>query len=276
MTELSPVFILAPPRGLGAHLAAALGKHPAFANLPAIHLMCGDTPADLAARWGDRLADHDHGLLRAVSGLITGDSKAADWLAKRHDKDSSQIFRSLAKAAAPRALVDASFLYAVDDMAMERIARRFPAARFIHFLRHPAAGFTNPEQVRARAEALWLRPHLRIHAFLAGQPVLSWLRLRAEWLAADPAPRLAALLDWLAVPHDATTLATMLDPGVLPDFASHGPASAPHGVDPALVADPGLKSLFGAPRAPELDDDAWEAAGFDAETRAMARLFGYR
>lgn len=276
MAELSPVFILAPPLGLGAHLAAALGKHPDFANLPALHLMCGESPADLAARWGDRLADHDHGLLRAVAGLITGQAKAADWLAKRSSKDSGKVFAALAKAAAPRALVDASFLYAVDDTALPRIARHFPSARYVHFLRHPAAGLATPDQARARAEALWLRPHLRIHTFLATRPVNSWLRLGAEWLAADPELRLAALLDWLAAPHDAEVLADMLDPDIMPDFATRGPESAPHGVDPALVADPGLDTLFAAPPAPDLTDDAWEAAGFDAETRAMARLFGYR
>ena len=271
-----PLFILAPPHGHGALLAAALGKHPGFASLPATHLLCADTPTDLAARWGDRLAGHDHGLLRAIAALITGDAAAADWLAARKKTASADIFNALARAAAPRRLIDASFLYAVDDTALARIAAHFPEARYIHLLRHPAAALPGPDQARARTEPLWLRPHLRIHAFLASLPPLNWLRLRTEWLAADPEPRLSALLDWLDAPQDGDILADMLDPEILPDFATPGPDFAPHGVDPALLADPGLDRLFAAPPAPDFSDDAWEAAGFDAETRAMARLFGYR
>lgn len=266
-----PLFILAPPLGLGAHLAACLARHPGFVSLPAVHLMSGDSPADLAARWGDRLRDPDHGLIRAVAALITGDAQtASDWLAARQDLDTGRVMAALASAAAPRRLIDASFLYPVDDSALSRIARHYPDARYIHLLRHPAA-----QTPAARVEALWLRPHLRIHAFLAGQPVLSWVRLRVESLAANPAPQLKGLLHWLGEDYDPDTVARLLNAESLPDHAAPGPALAPHGVDPALVADPRLLALLTAPPAPKFDDAAWEAADFDTETRAMARLFGY-
>ncbi len=267
----TPLFVLAPPLGLGAHLAACLARHPGFVSLPAVNLMCADSPRDLAARWGDRLRDPDHGLIRAVAALITGDAQAAcDWLTARQEMPADQIMAALASAAAPRRLIDASFLYPVDDSALTRIARLYPDARYIHLLRHPAT-----QGPSARTEALWLRPHLRIHTFLARQPVLSWVRLRVEALAADPAQQLNGLLDWLGEDRDPGTMARLLDAEGLPEYAAPGPALAPHGVDPALVADPRLKSLLAAPPAPEFDDSAWEAAGFDTETRAMARLFGY-
>lgn len=267
----APLFILAPPLGLGAHLAACLARHPGFASLPAVQMMCGATPADLAARWGDRLRDPDHGLIRAVAALITGDAQAAcDWLQSRHDMPTAQIFAALQSAAAPRRLIDASFLYPVDDSALDRIAQICPEARFIHFLRHPAT-----QGPVARVEALWLRPHLRIHAFLARQPATSWVRLRVEALAAHPAPLLAGMLDWLGEDHEPDILARLLNADIHPEHAVPGPALAPHGVDPALVADPRLQALLAAPAAPEFDDAAWDSAGFDSETRAMARLFGY-
>jgi hypothetical protein len=99
--------------------------------------------------------------------------------------------------------------------------------------------------------------------------------VRAEWLAADPVPRLGALLDWLGEARGDALLEGLLDAGRVPDFLGRGPTRAPHGVDPMLVADPGLRELLDAPPAPELDEAGWEASGFDAETRAMARLFGY-
>lgn len=268
----APLFILAPPLGLGAHLAACLARHPGFASLPAVQLMCGDNPADLATRWGDRLRDPDHGLIRAVAALITGDAqKASDWLAARQNMATGEVMAALASAAAPRRLIDASFLYPVDDSALTRIAQLYPDARYIHLLRHPAA----QDGTIARVEPLWLRPHLRIHAFLARQPALSWVRLRVEALAANPAPLLAGLLDWLGEDHGPDILARLVNADIRPEHAVQGPALAPHGVDPALIADPRLQALLAAPAAPEFDDAAWDSAGFDTETRAMARLFGY-
>ena len=279
--DLAPVFILAPPLGQGALLAACLGRHPGFAMLPATQLMCADTPYALAARWGSRMQGHDHGLIRALAALVFGGetdasaAQAADWLTEHATMPAKAVMDRLAAAAAPRRLIDASFLYAVDDSAMDRIADGFPHARFIHLLRHPATCFAAPDLARARSDSLWLRPHLRIHAFLAERDPLCWVRLRAEWLAQDPAPKLAELLKWLGAPRGKTVVARLLDAGLPADYAAKGPERAPHGLDPALASDPGLAALYGAAKAPELDEHGWTNAGFDDETRAMARLFGY-
>lgn len=274
-----PVFILAPPLGLGGHMAACLDRHPGFAGLPATQLYCGDTLRDLDRTWGPRLPQPRSGLIRAAARHMFGGEDqaraASDWLEARADAPAATIMAALAEAAAPRRLVDASFLYPVDPRALERIAAANPDARFIHLLRHPALTWRDPARAAARAESLWLRPHLAIHAFLAERNPLSWLRLRVEWLAEDPAPRLDALLDWLGAARDDDALAAMLDPDLHAAFARPGPAEAPHGVDPALIEDPGLDQLLLAPAAPVLDLDAWDAAGFDEETRVMARLFGY-
>lgn len=277
----APVFVLAPPFGLGAHLAAALGRHPGFAALPATQLFCGDSPADLAQRWGPRLQHHDHGLIRAVARLIEGGEGAADttravaWLQDHADAPAEAVLSALAAAARPRRLIDPSFLYAVDEGAIGRILRGVPEARFIHLSRHPALCFETPDQAQARAEGLWLRPHLHIHSLLSEQPPLSWMRLRVEWLAQNPRAGFTGLLEWLGAEVDEALIDRVCDPSILPDFACRGPDKAPFGVDPALVADPRLDALFDAPAAPELDAEGWGAAGFDAETRAMARLFGY-
>lgn len=279
--DLAPVFILAPPLGQGALLAACLGRHPGFAMLPATQLMCADTPAVLAERWGNRMQGHDHGLIRALSALHFGgetDASAAQavaWLSENAAMPAKAVMDQLGTAVAPRRLIDASFLYAVDDSALDRIAHAFPHARFIHLLRHPATSFAAPDLARARSDSLWLRPHLRIHAFLAERDPLCWVRLRTEWLAQDPAPKLAALLQWLGAARGKTAMARLLNAGLAPDYAAKGPDRAPHGLDPALASDPGLAALFGAAKAPELDEQGWSAAGFDDETRAMARLFGY-
>ncbi len=282
----APLFILAPPLGLGAHLAAALGRLPGFAALPATQLFCADTPRLLADHWGPRMSGHDHGLIRAHARYLFGAEddaaaqQAADWLDDNADQPAATIMADLQFIVAPRRLIDPSFLYAIEDSALPRIARAYPDARFIHLLRHPAAALSSPDLAAARGESLWLRPHLRIHAFLAERDPLSWLRLRIEALAEDPAGLFSAVLDWLGMPSGPDAIDRLLDPatGTSPagsGFAGQGPALAPHGVDPALVADPALDALFMAPKAPEWDEADWAAAGFDDETRAMARLFGY-
>lgn len=274
-----PVFILAPPLGLGGHLAACLDRHPGFAGLPATQLYCGETLREMERAWGPRLPRPRSGLIRALAlhrfGGEDQAQAASDWLDGQADAPAAAIMAALAKAAAPRRLVDASFLYPVDASALDRIARAHPDARFIHLMRHPALIWRDPDRAADRVERLWLRPHLAIHAFLAERDPLSWLRLRVEWLAEDPAPRLDAVLDWLGAERGDDALAAMLDPDLHAAFARPGPAEAPHGVDPALIADPGLDQLLLAPSAPVLDQAAWEAAGFDEETRVMARLFGY-
>ena len=87
MTQ-APVFVLAPPLGLGAHLAACLGRHPQLTDLPAVQLMCAESPQALAASWGPKLQGHDHGLIRAAAALKFGGdtqdgvAEAAAWLAE--------------------------------------------------------------------------------------------------------------------------------------------------------------------------------------------------
>ena len=281
IVRLAPVFILAPPLGLGAHLAACLDRHSAFAALPATQLFCADTPRELKRRWGDRMAGHDHGLIRAIAGLTLGGEDdgtalaASDWLADRRDLKAGAIMADLASAVAPRQLVDASFLYPVDEGALERIGNDCPDARFIHLLRHPALVLPDPQRAAARGANLWLRPHLAVHTFLAERDPLSWVRLRVEWLARDPATQLAGLLQWLGAAAGPIDVAALTDPARRFGFARPGPALAPFGVDPGLLADPALTTLFDAPLAPDLDETAWAEAGFDEETRAFARLFGY-
>ncbi|WP_372884171.1 sulfotransferase [Shimia sp.] len=279
----APIFVLAPPLGLGGHLAACLGRHAQLQNLPATQLLCADSPAALSARWEGRMRFVDHGLIRAVAGLVFGGespenaARAQAWLAARRQAPSGEIFAALCAAAAPRRLVDASFLYPVDAGALARLAALYPEARYIHFLRHPGACFDGPEAAQSRSEALWLKPHLAIHAFLQERPAGAWIRLRQEALAAAPGALLDGVLAWLglAAPDGAAGAGEALtDPGRPADFARRGPEPSPYGVDPELVADPELARLFDTADA-EAAARGWEAAGFDNETRQMARLFGY-
>lgn len=281
----APIFVLAPPLGLGAHLAACLGRHPDLVSLPAIQLLCADSPAELVKRWDGKMRFVDHGLIRAVAVLIYGGEtpetaqQAVAWLRAQQDVSSAGVLDALRAAAAPRRLIDPSFLYPVDGAAFQRMAALYPQARYIHFLRHPKIGFPDPVSARNRSEALWLKPHLAIHAFLLKQPANAWIRLRQEALSAAPERILAGVLDWLGLAHDAKTTQGLLDRSALPDFACRGPDPSPHGVDPELVADPALARLFEAPDGAGLDrpdwEDSWEQDGFDTETQQMARLFGY-
>ncbi len=126
-------------------------------------------------------------------------------------------------------------------------------ARFIHFLRHPAAVLPSPDQARASAEAPGCARICASMRFWPPQPPLNWLRLRVEWLAADPQPRLAALLELACRPAGCCRrLGRHAGPGILPAFASPGRPDRPARRRSGAGRRSGLHALFTAPSAPDL------------------------
>lgn len=278
-TTPDPVFVLAPPRGQGAWLAAALGCHPDLMALPATHLFVGETWATLQRSWTGPRARLLDGLARAHAWLIAPEENEATitaaraWLNERRDLPVAALFDALRALAAPRGLVDGSYLYPMEPEALSRIADACPRARYIHLVRHPLdhlldTGLTDPDPRRQ-----WLAGHLAVLEFLHDRPAGCWIRVRAEMVWADPARYLGQLAEWLGLPCDDSTATAMTRTDRAP-HAGPGPVTAPTGDDPAFLRSPALPS--GAPRvAARVAMDEPLAAPLGEDVRHYARLFGY-
>ena len=300
MSLAEPLFILAPPRSYTSIVCGMIGQHPELYGLPEVNLFAGDTLAELGKRHGVRRRLR-HGLLRAVAELGLGGQDEASiemadaWLVQHTGDETTpgattgQIYRDLMAWAAPRRLVDKSPIYVIDDMALERIYREFPAARFIHMTRHPystcksmmglrdyvqkAGGFAVAGSLDP--DKFWLKPHARVKEFLDSLPVKQWVRLRGEDLMRDPRLYLPQIAEWLGIRTDAGAINAMLHPETSA-FACMGPPNAKFGNDPGFMEAPVLRPYTGAPAS--MDDPLPEGVegSYSEALRYYATLFGYR
>jgi hypothetical protein len=144
-----PIFILATPRSMSSVACAMLGRHPQLFGLPETHLFGDETVQEWWVRCSRESFGMAHGLLRAVAEICYGEQteasvrSAAGWLRRRSGHTSGMLFEELALRVHPLALVDKSpnMVYSLERM--HRVLRFFPAARFIHLVRHPRAYCTS-------------------------------------------------------------------------------------------------------------------------------------
>ena len=138
-----PVFILSPPLSFSSHFAATLGRHPQLYAIPETHLFIAETLHE----WWDTCAktsfNMSHGLVRAVAELFYGEQNettvqlARAWMRRRLPFTTGYILESLAERVHPRAIVEKSPSMIFHLESMQRVARMFPLARFIHLVEHP-------------------------------------------------------------------------------------------------------------------------------------------
>src|SRR5499427_10002303 len=138
-----PVFILSPPLSFSSHFAATLGRHPQLYAIPETHLFIAETLHE----WWDTCAktsfNMSHGLVRAVAQLFYGAQNqsaaqlARAWLRRRLPFTTGYLLELLAGRVDPRALVEKSPSIIFSPGSMQRAARMFPMARFIHLVEHP-------------------------------------------------------------------------------------------------------------------------------------------
>src|SRR5262249_53695877 len=309
-------FVLSPPLSLSSYACAMLGQHPQMYSLPETHLFLADTLRD----WWDTCAktsfNMSHGLVRAVAELFYGEQNettirlARAWLRRRLPFTTGYIIELFAERVYPRALVEKSPSVIFHHESMQRAARMFPLARFIHLVEHPRrhceavvaaikdsvahhpnrvpqwlrqltcfsaanAGESSQEHAELDPQQAWLALNKNIGDFLEAVPETQKLRVRTEDVLRDPDATLFAIAEWLAIRSDAEAIDAMKHPERSP-YARFGPEGARYGDDAAFLRSPSL------PAAPAEPDDltspfSWrdDGRGFSPEVQALAEAFGY-
>ena len=296
----APLFILAAPFSGACSLAAMLGRHPQLCALPPLHLGMAERVGDLLEIFRISQGRHADGLWRAVAQLEFGAqddaavARAQDWLQRQSDLSTAQLLAQLAARAAPRRLVLPDAESPLRPMDLLRLRRQFPDAAVLQLLRHPyTQGLLHAHWLGGQ---LFVPPDFKDHAQSPPRPdpQIGWLRsntnlenflrehrgpqqrTRSEDLVADAAGELARIAGWLEIDTDAAMLQAMQEPERW-EFAGHGPASAPYGLEaevleafsPALLAQAQSGARLDAPLP-------WrDGQGFDAAVQALARTYGY-
>jgi len=311
-----PVFILSPPLSFSSHFAATLGRHPQLYAIPETHLFIAETLHE----WWDTCAktsfNMSHGLVRAVAQLVYNEQNettvrlAPAWLLRRLPFTTGYILELLAERVHPRALVEKSPSIIFHPESMQRVARMFPLARFIHLVEHPRrhceavviaikdavahhpnrvpqwlrqlacfsaahADESSQEHPELDPQQAWLALNNNIGDFLEAAPRAQKRRVRTEDVLRDPDATLFAIAEWLAIRSDAEAIDAMKYPERSP-YARFGPEGARYGDDAAFLRSPSLPADLAEP------DDltspfSWrdDGRGFSPEVRALAEAFGY-
>jgi hypothetical protein len=292
------LFILAPPRSFTSVTCAMIGYHPDMCGLPETNLFTADTYEDLSRAYKVR-SRLQHGLLRSISELGLGGQTednveaAREWLEENRSSSTAAIFEDLRVWAAPRGLVEKSPAHVYQPAHLARTRAAVPDAYYLHLTRHPRgtvesihkmrtdlqarsqallAGGSERRRFRAMGneaditpDAMWLRPHENIVAFLRDVPPERQRRMHGEDLLSDPRRYLPGIAEWLGVRTDDEAIEHMLHPELSP-FACEGPPNARWGNDPDFLQNPELRPY--TPKPLDLDSPL----SWDANVRLSPRL----
>ena len=310
----APVFVLAPPRSFSTVVCAMIGQHPRLYGLPELHLLGAATVGEFLLQCGEATFGMGDGLVRTVAQLCFGRqtddtvARARGWIARRSHLSTALLFERLGEHAYPLRLVEKSPSLVYDVAHLQRLARMFPEARFIHLLRHPLgqgksvlkyleersrlgpvpathwllhlASYPyrfetdDGDPSRPDRQRGWYALNTNICTFLSALPAARWLRIRGEDLLTDPDRSIGGLCEWLGIDRDAASIDEMKHPERSP-FASYGPRSAPYGNDRSFLDSPALRPERAAPLS--LGDPLpWAPDGrFHPRVVALARELGY-
>jgi hypothetical protein len=294
---LTPLFILAPARSFTSITCAMIGCHPQMFGLAETNLFARDTVGELQEIYRYR-ARLENGLLRSLAELAFSQQTeetieaARGWLADNSGLSTAELFRTMQAWAAGRGLVDKSPLHVFAPLALERIQRTIPEARYLHLTRHPADTIKSSFQLsfgtkwskgrRERFPAIdpdapdkiWLNPHRAIVTFLQKIPAARQMRFRGEDLLSDPAHHLAAIAKWLGSGSGKHDIEAMMHPENSP-FATYGPANAPFGNDPHFMESAELRPYTDHPRPLEWEMPDGSIVELNEAIRSYAVRFGY-
>jgi hypothetical protein len=298
--EIPLLVILAPPRCYTTLVCTMLGQHPQMYGLPETYLFTSQTMGEW---WASHCgSDRIDGLSRAVAQVLfrgqteEGIRLAHQWL-RRPNRRTADVMRDLAGKVAPLMLVEKTPQASERVDHLQRIDAQFPAARFLHLLRHPLGHVlsrlerrlknwqkTAPEmdivQVAQRfggadPQMLWLHCNRNIVSFLNGVNPDRHMRVRGEDLLGDPDKHLRDIAVWLNLRSDPDAIEAMKHPERSP-FARFGPPNAPMGGDENFFGQPALRPVRQI--AQSLDGPVpWrrDGQGFRPVIRDLARRFGY-
>jgi hypothetical protein len=261
--RFSPIFVLATARSCSSVVTTMIGRHPALVGLPELKLFAartiGELEASLPRFWIERGITHrSPGLVRALAEYLFGGqtvealAAARAWLRERAHWAGPGVLDILLARLSPRVVIEKSPENAASDEALASLAAAYPAARYLHLVRHPVSTQSSMQAHWTRTMpdhpldgqpmlgfAAWLDVNRRILRFGEGPAKGRLLRIRAEDVLADPAMQLGAIAGWLGVSTDAVAIEAMLHPEASP-FARFGPAESGivGGHDPGFLADP--------------------------------------
>ena len=279
-----------------------LGQHPQLYGLPETYLFTHETVEDWWREYeGTFRVD---GLLRAVAEIVFGGqtwgkvNRAGSWLKHRSSWSTEDVFKALGRKVYPRVLVEKTPKMSARMEYLDRIAHKFPSARFLHLVRHPlgqvqsrlerisssrAGSFQSQSDHRTLAqefsgypELLWYRRNSHILTHLEGISAEQQMCLRGEDLLTDPDVHLRTIANWLGVRSDTSAIEAMKHPEASP-FAKIGPSNARSGVDMKFFLEPTLRAP--RPITQSLDSPLpWRAdgRGLPSLVRDLAHRFGYR
>jgi hypothetical protein len=296
-----PLLVLAPPRSFTSVVSAMLGQHPQMYAFLETHLFVADDMADLLRLYRVAGGRRQHGLLRVVAELLTGDQTeesitlARRWCRSRFTASTADLFYELAAAVEPLVVVEKSVSTVWRREYLERAGRVLPSARFVHLTRHPMSHCESVLQALEREpwlarhlradgdprspqdpQHLWLRLHQNILDFLSTIPPERQRRLAGEDVLSDPDDILPELVRWLGLDDDDDAVREMKHPERSP-FAGFGPIGARFGNDPKFLAQPSLRNGRSGP-GHRLDAPVpWRDDGdrLLPEVIELAREFGY-
>jgi len=303
-----PVFILAAPRSFSSLVGAMIGQHPDLYGVPELNLFqcetveefnTGETPD--GEKKSPFWKSMRHGLLRTIAEIYAGEQTnesvrmAERWLRSRELLTAGEIFAELARAAAPRRIVEKSPGVLRHRAYLDRMLDAFPDAQFIHLVRHPVPQGESVLKAKGGIGVLmalnsidqtgpvatlepqiaWYDAQVQILRFLDELPDEQFVTLRGEDLMNDLDGTLGELCRWLEVSDAPEAIEAMKHPEASP-YSCMGPSNAPLGNDVNFLKSPSLRE--GKVSVPPLDVAlSWRKDGgrLHPRVQALARDLGY-
>lgn len=278
-----------------------LGQHPEAYGVPELNLFIVDTLREFVEELRGYRQIQMHGLIRLVSHLYAGEQTllsvdmARCWILTRLDRSTADVYRELCRRVAPLRIIDKSPVYSLKPEYLQRLREAFPAAYYLHLVRHPR---TQGESIMKVAKGLmailansidyttdppvidpqisWYAIQSNIINFLAEIPDTHQLQLRGEDALNDPEHSLRNICRWLGLSDAPLAIKAMLHPEDSP-FSSLGPLGAHLGNDINFLRAP-------APRLGQIPPTTLEGPlswrkdgkGFGGKVKKLAQWIGYR
>lgn len=273
------LIVLCPPRSFSSVVATMIGQHPELYGFPELHLFSEDTMDTSLTRLEKRGKAVTAGLGRFIAQEVFGGQtartalQAIEWIRERRSWTTRQMFEHALELVAPKIGVEKSPGTAGRFSYMERAAREFPDAYFLHLTRHPVSARNSMEEFfevkanRARHQAgddegmrhlresfdrflLWYHMHASILRFTNGLAPGKTMRIKGEDVLSEPGRFLPQIAEWMGLRTDAEAIECMKHPEESL-YAYAGPRVIFGGNDPKFTSNPRLRG--GRVREPSLE-----------------------
>ncbi len=259
--RFQPIFLLCPARSCSSVAIAMLGQHPQLYGFPELRLFraakVGGLLISPEPSKGMPSRERNSGLVRTIAQLHDGTQsyesaeRAWRWLCCRRELDVQELLDHLLTLVAPRTAIEKSPETSLTCEALDRAARAYPAARYIHLVRHPWTTVASmatawgrlsywsvpPAEAAEYCARVWLSQHRRIDAFGSRMGTDRFVRVRAEDLINRPEHVIPQLCGRLGISQNDHCTRPMSSPE-MSVFASRGPANASGGLDPKFLDRP--------------------------------------